>query len=320
MGAVAYVIAEPCIGEKDNSCVEVCPVDCIHPTPDEPDYEDASSSSTSIRTSASTATPASRRARSTPASPRTSSPRSGRSTPRSTLSTSLRKRVARRPSGPGAMARKPLPAVTDPLGWRLPRRVRGGRGRRADHSLAEPAARARTSMPRSTRSAGRQPAPSSGFSPPTASSRVQTRLRFFARRVEKVSLSLRRGKTADAPLSFERSPRGPAHSFSTITHLSPIERRIGPSHSDLAYGLRGSSIRPTRPSFAVKPIRGVTATDWGRFELETGGDTHTLEPKALRRSISSSLGLAPGASAPPPAPGRRAAGGSWPPVARRSCR
>jgi NAD-dependent dihydropyrimidine dehydrogenase PreA subunit len=36
---VAYVIAEPCIGVKDNSCVEVCPVDCIHPTPDEPDYE-----------------------------------------------------------------------------------------------------------------------------------------------------------------------------------------------------------------------------------------------------------------------------------------
>jgi NAD-dependent dihydropyrimidine dehydrogenase PreA subunit len=30
---------EPCIGTKDNSCVEVCPVDCIHPTPDEPDYE-----------------------------------------------------------------------------------------------------------------------------------------------------------------------------------------------------------------------------------------------------------------------------------------
>jgi ferredoxin len=36
---LAYVIAEPCIGEKDNSCVEVCPVDCIHPTPDEPDYD-----------------------------------------------------------------------------------------------------------------------------------------------------------------------------------------------------------------------------------------------------------------------------------------
>jgi NAD-dependent dihydropyrimidine dehydrogenase PreA subunit len=30
---MAYVINEPCIGTKDNSCVEVCPVDCIHPTP-----------------------------------------------------------------------------------------------------------------------------------------------------------------------------------------------------------------------------------------------------------------------------------------------
>jgi ferredoxin len=36
---VTYVIAEPCIGTKDNSCVEVCPVDCIHPTPDEPEYD-----------------------------------------------------------------------------------------------------------------------------------------------------------------------------------------------------------------------------------------------------------------------------------------
>jgi len=39
--AMAYVIAEPCIGTKDNSCVEVCPVDCIHPTPDEPGYDAA---------------------------------------------------------------------------------------------------------------------------------------------------------------------------------------------------------------------------------------------------------------------------------------
>ncbi len=37
---MAYVIAEPCIGTKDNSCVEVCPVDCIHPTPEEPGYAD----------------------------------------------------------------------------------------------------------------------------------------------------------------------------------------------------------------------------------------------------------------------------------------
>jgi NAD-dependent dihydropyrimidine dehydrogenase PreA subunit len=34
-----YVIAEPCIGSKDGSCIEVCPVDCIHPTPEEPDYD-----------------------------------------------------------------------------------------------------------------------------------------------------------------------------------------------------------------------------------------------------------------------------------------
>ncbi len=28
---MAYVIAEPCITEKDTACVNVCPVDCIHP-------------------------------------------------------------------------------------------------------------------------------------------------------------------------------------------------------------------------------------------------------------------------------------------------
>ena len=27
---MTYVIAEPCIGTKDRSCVDVCPVDCIH--------------------------------------------------------------------------------------------------------------------------------------------------------------------------------------------------------------------------------------------------------------------------------------------------
>ena len=32
---MTYVITEPCIGVKDNSCVEVCPVDCIHPTESE---------------------------------------------------------------------------------------------------------------------------------------------------------------------------------------------------------------------------------------------------------------------------------------------
>jgi len=27
---VTYVITDPCIGTKDLSCVDVCPVDCIH--------------------------------------------------------------------------------------------------------------------------------------------------------------------------------------------------------------------------------------------------------------------------------------------------
>ncbi len=35
---MAYVIAEPCIGVKDTACVNVCPVDCIHPRKDEGDF------------------------------------------------------------------------------------------------------------------------------------------------------------------------------------------------------------------------------------------------------------------------------------------
>jgi len=31
---MTYVIAEPCVGVKDGSCADVCPVDCIHTTPD----------------------------------------------------------------------------------------------------------------------------------------------------------------------------------------------------------------------------------------------------------------------------------------------
>ena len=30
LGGVTYIIAEPCIDLKDRSCVDVCPVDCIH--------------------------------------------------------------------------------------------------------------------------------------------------------------------------------------------------------------------------------------------------------------------------------------------------
>ena len=36
---MAYVITSNCIGTKDPSCTEVCPVDCIHPTPDEPGFD-----------------------------------------------------------------------------------------------------------------------------------------------------------------------------------------------------------------------------------------------------------------------------------------
>jgi NAD-dependent dihydropyrimidine dehydrogenase PreA subunit len=35
---VPYVITEPCIGVKDASCVDVCPVDCIHTSDDAPMY------------------------------------------------------------------------------------------------------------------------------------------------------------------------------------------------------------------------------------------------------------------------------------------
>jgi ferredoxin len=35
---MTYTITEPCIGVKDASCVDVCPVDCIHTTPEDEQY------------------------------------------------------------------------------------------------------------------------------------------------------------------------------------------------------------------------------------------------------------------------------------------
>jgi len=35
---LTYVITQPCIGEKDASCVDVCPVDCIHATEEDEQY------------------------------------------------------------------------------------------------------------------------------------------------------------------------------------------------------------------------------------------------------------------------------------------
>ncbi|HEX8872295.1 MAG TPA: ferredoxin family protein [Candidatus Acidoferrum sp.] len=36
---MAYVISDTCT--KDEHCIESCPVNCIHPTKDEPDFETA---------------------------------------------------------------------------------------------------------------------------------------------------------------------------------------------------------------------------------------------------------------------------------------
>ena len=35
-----YVITEPCIGNKDTSCYDVCPVDAIHPSPNGPGVDE----------------------------------------------------------------------------------------------------------------------------------------------------------------------------------------------------------------------------------------------------------------------------------------
>ena len=36
-----FVITDPCVGTKDTACVDVCPVDCIHPRKDEEEFEAA---------------------------------------------------------------------------------------------------------------------------------------------------------------------------------------------------------------------------------------------------------------------------------------
>ena len=38
---MAYIICEPCVGTMDTACVDVCPVDCIHPRKDEPEFQSA---------------------------------------------------------------------------------------------------------------------------------------------------------------------------------------------------------------------------------------------------------------------------------------
>ena len=36
-----FIITDPCIDTKDHACVDVCPVDCIHPRKEEPEFETA---------------------------------------------------------------------------------------------------------------------------------------------------------------------------------------------------------------------------------------------------------------------------------------
>jgi NAD-dependent dihydropyrimidine dehydrogenase PreA subunit len=40
MNKMAYVITEPCIGVKDAACVGACPVDAIHPGPNELEFDE----------------------------------------------------------------------------------------------------------------------------------------------------------------------------------------------------------------------------------------------------------------------------------------
>ena len=35
---MTHIIGDPCIGTKDTACVAVCPVDCIHPTKEDPAF------------------------------------------------------------------------------------------------------------------------------------------------------------------------------------------------------------------------------------------------------------------------------------------
>src|SRR5919106_2200660 len=36
-----FIITDPCVDTKDTACVDVCPVDCIHPRKDESEFAQA---------------------------------------------------------------------------------------------------------------------------------------------------------------------------------------------------------------------------------------------------------------------------------------
>ena len=41
LASMPFIITDPCIETKDTACVDVCPVDCIHPRKDEPEFAEA---------------------------------------------------------------------------------------------------------------------------------------------------------------------------------------------------------------------------------------------------------------------------------------
>ena len=93
--------------------------------------------------------------------------------------------------------------------------------------------------------------------------------------VEKVSLSLLRGRTADAPLSFEDLREDLPQLFEDHPpEPSQAQDRSLALQISLT-GLRGLAY-PIAGRTRSEPIRGVTYADWGRFELEPGGDTDQL--------------------------------------------
>ena len=117
--------------------------------------------------------------------------------------------------------------------------------------------------------------------------------------VEKVTLSLLRGRTADAPLSFGELREDLPKIFDDHP-AQPDQAQDRPLALQISLtGLRGLAY-PIQGRMRSEPIRGVTYADWGRFELQPGGDTdQLLKPKGasaldfVLASASSPGGFAP---------------------------
>ena len=117
--------------------------------------------------------------------------------------------------------------------------------------------------------------------------------------VEQVSLSLLRGRTADAPLSFADLREDLPELFDDHPPDADRAQDRALALQISLTGLRGLAY-PIAGRSRSEPIRGVTYADWGRFELEPGGGTEQLlEPEGaspldfVLASASSPGGFAP---------------------------